>query len=378
MDFFHDLIFDYTVRTVSLGTILIGATSGVLGSFAVLRRQSLLGDAVSHCALPGVALAFLLTGRKDLMVLLTGAGLTGWLGAQLVTQIDKRTRIAYDGALGLVLAVFFGFGLVVLTFIQKMPNASQAGLDKFLFGQAATMLERDVITIAVLGAVAMILTGLFWKEWKLISFDPEYAQGLGWRVSMLDASLMSCLVLAVVLGLQSVGVVLMSAMIVAPAAAARQWTDRLAPMVAIAAAIGAISGLSGAWVSAETARMPTGPAIVLVAAAAVVLSLAFGSSRGLVWTWIRIRQRRSGVRVEQLLLAFFNLANQHEDPFEPRELALVKIVDMGRVERDDLLGLLEARGWLVRVGASHWALTETGIEIARSLEERRARIAREP
>ncbi|MCL7937968.1 MAG: metal ABC transporter permease, partial [marine benthic group bacterium] len=147
MDLLHDLLFDYTLRTVALGTAALGLASGALGAFAVLRRQSLLGDAVSHAALPGIVLAFLLTGSKELIVLVAGAFASGWLGSVFVSQIRTRSRVPGDSALGIVLAVFFGFGLVLLTYVQGKPDAAQAGLDRFLFGQAATLVAGDVLVI---------------------------------------------------------------------------------------------------------------------------------------------------------------------------------------------------------------------------------------
>src|SRR5688572_18085118 len=118
----HNLIFDYTLRTVATGAATLGIVSGALGSYAVLRKQSLLGDAMSHAALPGIALAFLLTGSKAPLVLLLGAVIAGWIGTLLMISIVRMTRIKDDSALGLILSVFFGFGLMLLTFIQRRPN----------------------------------------------------------------------------------------------------------------------------------------------------------------------------------------------------------------------------------------------------------------
>src|SRR3990172_3140392 len=227
LGFVANLVSDYTLRQVAIGSAALGIVNGVLGSFAVLRKQSLLGDGISHAALPGIALAFLLTGSKSSLALLLGAAAAGWIGTLLIIGIVRHTRVKYDSALGLVLSVFFGFGLVLLTYIQKLPIATQAGLDKFLFGQAATLLRKDVMTIGVLGAIVVAFLFAFWKEFKLLSFDPDFAFSLGVPVRTLDVLLTSLLVVSIVIGLQIVGVVLMSAMVVAPAAAARQWTDRL-------------------------------------------------------------------------------------------------------------------------------------------------------
>ncbi|MFN3491772.1 MAG: metal ABC transporter permease, partial [Anaerolineales bacterium] len=148
---FYDLFFNYTLRTVALGSAILGMVSGALGSFAVLRKQSLLGDAISHAALPGIVLAFLITRSREPIVLILGALIAGWAATLLMLSIIRTTRIKDDSALGLVLSVFFGFGLMLLTFTQKLPDATQAGLDKFLFGQAATLLQRDVITMGLIG-----------------------------------------------------------------------------------------------------------------------------------------------------------------------------------------------------------------------------------
>ncbi|MFO0808156.1 MAG: iron chelate uptake ABC transporter family permease subunit [Gemmataceae bacterium] len=272
------MLFDnYTLRTVALGTAALGALSGALGTFAVLRRQSLLGDAVSHAALPGVALAFALTHSKAPLVLAAGAAVAGWLGTLAVLAIVRRSRVPYDSALGIVLSVFFGFGIVLLTWLQKRPDAAQAGLERYLFGQAATLLDSDVRALAGLGAVALAVLLALWKEFKLLAFDPDYAATLGQPVRLLDTLLTGLLVLAVVLGLQCVGVVLMSALVVAPAAAARQWSDRLSVVVLLAAAFGGLSGLGGTLagdaLSAPGKPLPTGPAVVLVATCIVLASL---------------------------------------------------------------------------------------------------------
>jgi manganese/zinc/iron transport system permease protein len=287
------LIHDYTLRTVALGAAALGAVSGVLGVFAVLRRQSLLGDAIAHAALPGIVLAFLLTGRKETLVLVLGAAAAGWLGTLLVALVVRTTRVPADSALGIVLSVFFGLGLVLFTVAQRHPQAAQAGLHTFLFGQAATLVTQDVVVIAALGAVAVAVVALCWKEFKLLAFDPEYGATLGLPMRLADALLTTVLVLAIVIGLQTVGVVLMSAMVVAPAAAARQWTDALGRMAVLAALVGAASGAGGAVASAATPNLPTGPTIVVIASLLVLLSLLLAPSRGLVWRrWREARLRR--------------------------------------------------------------------------------------
>ena len=288
---------DYTLMIVAIGAALLGAVSGSLGTYAVLRRQSLLGDAISHAALPGVAIAFLLTGSKTPLILVLGAALAGWLGTLLILSIVRLTRIKYDSALGIVLSTFFGFGLVLHTLIQRTGNANQAGLDTFLFGQAATILESDVLTIGILGGVAIIIMIVFWKELKLLVFDEGFAASLGFPIRVLDILLTSLLVIAIVLGLQAVGAVLMSAMLVAPAVAARQWTNKLSLMMFLAACFGALAGVSGTIISSSASRIPTGPTIVLCATVVVGFSIAFAPNRGLLWDRLRHQRNKQGLKV---------------------------------------------------------------------------------
>lgn len=352
---------DYTLRIVALGSAVLGITSGVLGTFAVLRRQSLLGDAISHAALPGIGIAFLLTSSKSPVVLLLGAAGAGWAGALAVMSIVRRTRIKQDTALGLVLSVFFGTGLMLLTYIQRLPDAGKAGLDTFLFGQAAAMLERDVITMAVLGTLATGAVLLGWKELKLLSFDPAFAASLGFPVRALEIALTTLLVIAIVIGLQAVGVVLMSAMVVAPAAAARQWTDRLSLMVVLAALFGCIAGVTGAVLSSNVERLPTGPTIVLVVSAIVVISFAFAPHRGLVAAAIRRRRSHRRLASEAVLGDLYRLSLQHESNEHGHEVAAISALRPG-LDPTAQLEELADKGYVRKLQGERWALTTAGSE----------------
>ena len=356
-----ELFSDYTFRTVALGAAILGITSGALGTFAVLRRQALLGDAISHAALPGVALAFLLTGSKAPFTLVLGAALAGFVGTLLVGAVVRTTRVKEDAALGIMLSVFFGVGLVLLTYIQRRPDAAQAGLDRFLFGQAAALLREDVIVMALLGGAALVVVGLLWKQLKLLAFDPDYAATLGLRVRRYDALLTGLLVVAIVIGLQTVGVVLMSAMVVAPAAAARQWTNRLGVMVVLAAGLGALAGVSGAVLSSETERLPTGPTIVLAVTALVVVSLLFAPGRGVVWRAVRGRRDRRRLRLAATLAALAELDAHH--PGEERAHSAAVLAVAGEGAADASLAELERRGLVRRVDEG-WLLTDRGREEA--------------
>lgn len=320
-----EIIFtDYTFRVVALGSMLLGIISGVLGSFAVIRKQSLLGDAVSHSALPGIAIAFLFTFTKRTEVLLLGALISGLISTLLILNITKYSRVKFDSALALILSVFFGFGMVLLTYIQKVPNANQAGLEKFIFGQASTLLQRDVIVMAILGSLLLIGVILFWKEFKLVSFDEEYALSLGFPTRKITSFLFFMIVSAIIIGLQTVGVILMSALLVSPGVAARQWTDKLSIMVLLSAIFGAISGVIGTIFSSLVSKLPTGPMIVIVISIIVMLSLTIAPKRGLVWKYFREKKNEKNIHEDQILLNLYQLNLAAKDDSHSFDLKTIR------------------------------------------------------
>lgn len=277
-----EILFEKTFWIIALGTGLLGATSGILGSFAVLKNQSLLGDAISHAALPGIVLAYLVTGEKTSFVLLSGAIVCGILGSYFVNDIVKNSRLKTDTALGIILSVFFGIGMMLLTYTQSLEDANQAGLDKYLFGQASTLMQKDVLLMLGFLLPSLLIVFALWKEIKVFLFDAEYAKTLDIPIHKINLLVTLLIVIIIVMGLQTVGVVLMSSLLLAPAAAARQWTNSLSKMLMIAAAIGAFSGIFGSYVSATTANLPTGPVVVIVVSVIVFISLFFAPQRGLI------------------------------------------------------------------------------------------------
>ncbi len=369
MDFgtlFANLFLDYTVRTIALGTAVLGVVSGALGSFALLRRQSLLGDALSHAALPGVALAFLFTGSKTPITLMLGAAAAGVLAILAILGITRATRLKEDTALALVLSTFFGFGLMLLTYLQRNPDARQAGLTSFLFGQAATLLERDVRLMAIFGGLALLVLALFWKEFKLLSFDRDFGDSVGLPMHRLDILLTSLLVVAVVIGLQAVGVVLMSAMLVAPGAAARQWTDRLDRMVLLAGVFGALAGVAGALASSMGRGLSTGPIIVLAASVIALVSLLFAPNRGVLAAWLRRRRNQRRLLANQVLADLYRLGQQHADPQTAHSRAALRVMAFGAAGVSNTLNALEKRGLVQARPDDHWALTAAGTQAAES------------
>lgn len=341
----------------------MGAVCGMLGSFAVLRKQSLLGDAISHAALPGIAIAFLITGAKDSNTLLLGALISGLIGTFWIRGIVTKTHLKSDTALGLILSLFFGFGMLLLTFIQRQPNANQAGLDKYLFGQAATLVESDVWMMAIVTGICLLVMLTFWKEFKILLFDADYTKTLGFNTKFIDILITSFIVLAIVLGLQTVGVVLMSAMLLAPAAAARQWTNSLSVMVFLAAVFGIFSGVFGTAISASQNNLSTGPVIVLVAGVFVVFSFVFSPSRGLLFKQIRLLKNRRDLELHKTLAFMHQIAETHHNISHPHT---IKILNNFQGYTKSTLQKLVDKGY-VTIDGTMWSLTAQGYKTAENL-----------
>ena len=288
----------YTTQMVLLGTALLGLASGIAGTFAVLRKESLIGDGLSHAALPGVVIAFLLTGTKDIEVLIIGAALSSITAAWLITITVENSKIKFDGALATILSAFFGLGMVLLTYLQSLNNAGQAGLSKFIFGQAATILARDVYITSAAALIIIVLTALFWKELKLISFDVEYAKTLQIPVTFTLILYRSLLIMTIIIGIQSVGAILISSLLIAPAVGARQWTNKLGTMCILAGFFGMVSAIGGTIWSTTVQKLPTGPAIIVILSVIVLLSLIFAPNRGILWQYRKNKQSKQALLSE--------------------------------------------------------------------------------
>ena len=306
---------DYNTRVVVTGTALLGLASGIIGTFMLLRKRALMGDALSHATLPGIAVAFIVMvsfggDGKFLPGLLIGATVSSLLGIAAVLLIRNLTRLKEDVALGVVLSVFFGLGVALLGVIQTMKQGNAAGLESFIYGKTASMLSADAMMIAVAAAVVAVICALLFKEFGMVCFDQQYSSAQGWPVVLLDVIMMSLVVAVTVIGLQAVGLILIVALLIIPPAAARFWTDHLPRMVVVSALIGALSGLVGAGLSAVVPRLPAGAVIVTVAAAFFLISLIFGPARGVLKRAIEHRRLSRKVAKQHLLRAMYEQAER--------------------------------------------------------------------
>jgi manganese/zinc/iron transport system permease protein len=303
---------NYNTRLVVLSTSLLSFAAGLVGSFLLLRKRSLMGDALAHATLPGIGIAFavmVLAGGsgKSLPGLLVGATISGVIGVLIMLAIRNTTRLRDDVAMGLVLSVFFGIGTAILGMVQNMPGASAAGLESFIYGKTASIVWSDFLFIASVTTFVATLAVLLFKEFTLLCFDEAFACAQGWSALWLDILLLALVTAVTVIGLQSVGLILIIAVLITPPTAARFWTQSLPKMMVLAAVIGGVSGWVGASVSALLPRMPAGAVIVLVAAAFFLMSMIFAPARGILARWLRHRQLRKKVNRQHILRAAYEI-----------------------------------------------------------------------
>lgn len=292
-------LLSHNAQWVLLSTLILGMSAGIMGCFAYWKRQSLMSDALSHAALPGVIIGFAIVGVKNLPIMIAGAAVSALLGALLIQWIRSSSRVKEDAAMGIVLSVFFGLGIMLLTIINRTAGGSQSGLDSFIFGQAASMIRMDVFIMTGLALLVLFVAVIAFKEWKLFLFDPQFAKGLGLSSRWMNSVYLAILVLVIVIGIQAVGVILMSALLIIPAVSARYWTDSFKWMVILSALFGGGAGMAGTMISTLGKGWPTGPFIVIAASFFFMVSLAFGLRKGLLVMFLQ--QRAQKKQLEQPL-----------------------------------------------------------------------------
>ncbi|QYK49567.1 MAG: metal ABC transporter permease [Phycisphaeraceae bacterium] len=354
----------HNTTLVLIGATLLGIAAGLVGVFVMLRRRSLISDAVGHATLPGIATAFIIGNAigmdgRSMAVLLPGAAIGAATGLLAIQWIVRATRLTEDAAIGAVLSVWFGVGVVLLSVIQTMQVGNQGGLKTFIFGQTAAMSTTDARLMGAVAFASIAVVALLFRRLRVVAFDEAYARSLGVRVGLIDAALMALVVTVCVVGLQAVGLLLIVALLIIPAAAARFWTDRLLPLAALSAAAGGASAFVGSAISASFTRVPAGPAIVLVAGAIFVLGMLLAPSRGLVAGLIRQHSVRTRIQADHAMLHLATVGPM------PIEAALPPGLS-GLLAR----GMLQRRG-LVRRDERMVALTDAGLAAARLADRRR-------
>ena len=373
---------DYNTRVVVIGVSGLGLAAGLIGCFMLLRERALLGDALSHATLPGIGVAFLVMSAygasgKWLPGLLAGATVSGVLGVACILLIVHVTRTKQDAALGIVLSVFFGLGVAVTGIVQSTGSGHAAGLESFIYGKTASMLMSDALTIALAAVVIAVVCLILFKEFALLCFDPLFARSQGWPVIVLDIVMMALVVAVTVIGLQAVGLILMVALLIIPPAAARFWTNHLPTMLAASAALGALSGLVGAGLSALVPRLPAGAIIVIVSGVFFLTSLVFGSARGVLVRAIEHRRLNRKVARQNLLRAMYELSEAGQSVRQavawPRPWAAMTEVPLASLlsqrswsprQLHAVLATTEQDGLIERSGGDAYVLTPAGAQAA--------------
>jgi len=331
---------DQSLRLALLGSVLLGISCGLLGSFIVVRKMALVGDALSHAVLPGVALGFLWNSTKDPVAILVGATVAGLLGTMCVGWLTRTTKLKEDAALGMVLASFFAVGICLMGLIQRLPTGNKSGIDKFLFGQAAALSTQDVTLMAGTTALTIVILALLYKEFLVTSFDPVFARTIGLPVRLLHDGMMLLLAFAVVVALQAVGVVLVSAMLITPASAAYLLTDRMHRMLLLSALFGMFAGLAGSFLSFLGNNLPTGPFMVLGASAVFGVAFFFGPRHGVVPRWWRQRSRSRRTVRENTLKTIYRVLEDRG--FSGEGATVEELSERRRETVDEIRAQLEA------------------------------------
>lgn len=372
---------DPILRAPTIGCMLMCLSAALVGVIAFLRKQSLVGEALSHASFPGVILGVLSAGTlfeetSSLFWLppltIAGAFLFAWLGLIGIHFLETRGKVRSDSALCFILSAFFGLGITLASHVQFVHSNLYIQALSYLYGQAATMIDIHVLIYGLLSIAVLAMIMIFYKELQILIFDKHYAKSLGIRVQMIRSLTVLLMALAIVIGIRSVGVVLMSAMLIAPAAAARQFTHRMSRMFILAGIFGLLSGYLGVLSSVELTNsfserfpnerlaFPTGPMIVLVATLICLIALLFAPERGLVTRLIRRLYFRHTCTSENILKAMWRLNPKAEHSLSE----LMRFQNVSKLYLILIMRQLKRSGWIEIAKRGGYKLTSDGFHRA--------------
>jgi manganese/zinc/iron transport system permease protein len=364
-DFIYFFSFqDPNVIFVVMGISFLSISAAMVGTFTFLDKKALIGDAISHAVLPGVCLAFMFAGTKNPYWIVAGAFTTGALATYSITWISSKTKLKEDTVIASVLSVFFGVGIVFMTKLQQTGNAAISGLDHFLFGNAISIVGEDLWVYGALALTTIIILFIFYKEFKVLVFNKAFAETVGLPVRRLEFLFNSLMVLAVVTGIQAIGVVLMAALLITPGAAARFWTDRLGRMLMIAVSFAVFSGITGAYISFTLPNMPTGPWVVVVLSSMAFFSFCFSPKKGLITRWYSKRMYERKIHSDHILKSLY-----HAWVKQKKGIPLVDIQkDFSRKESETNSSLKNLRkNGFIQLDKDRIHLKENGLKEARRI-----------
>ncbi|MFT6716170.1 MAG: manganese/zinc/iron transport system permease protein [Saprospiraceae bacterium] len=368
MTFWEQLIYffsftDANITNVLIGTLLLGTAAGMVGTLVVLSKKTLIIDAISHSMLPGICIGFLLSGVKNPLYLMGGGMASATLAVYLIGEISKRSKIKMDAAIAITLSILFSFGVIMLNVVQNTGNPNQSGLNDFLFGKAASMLREDLYLFGGLSLIAFICLPLFFRHFKISLFDPIFAQSIGIKRFMIQSVISFLIIITAAAGVQTVGIILISAMIIAPASASLLWTNDFKKTLIYAGIIGATCSIIGVFISYLSPKMPTGPWIVVTLASVSILSVLF-SPNGLLVKQLQIRKNRKNILRENVLKTVYKLKEKikrSSQGVSTEQVSNYRPTAIRKVRR--ALKYLKRKGLIIK-GGDFWSLTEKGMKEA--------------
>ncbi len=293
-----DIITSYGFLVVAVGTVVLAVAAGMVGTFSVLLGQSLIGDAVSHSAFPGIVIAFILIQTKDPIVLTIGAVISGAIAFIIIQIIHGNSKVSLDSILAIVLSSMFGLGMALMTYIDTADftkNLNRAGLNSYIFGQAAFTMKKDVYLIIAVSVVSIVLMLVFYKELKVFIFDKEYSYSIGFSPKMIHLILLIMTMILIGVGMRIVGAVLISSMLIAPAITGLLWSKRLSIVLLIASIVGAVSAFVGTYLSVSYRGMSTGPSIIVIMSIICLSSLVV-APQGAIRSYLKRRTNMNEIQ----------------------------------------------------------------------------------
>ena len=354
------IIFDQTLLLILCGTGLLGISAGIIGCFVILQHKSLFGDTIAHATLPGICAMFLLTNSKLPLLLMIGGIISAAIGSMAIDYIIMHSTLKKDTALGVVLASSFGLGTLLLSRIQINPSAYQAGISKYLLGNASTILHSDFYFISIVTILVFLILKIFFNEFSIFLFNSDFAQTIGIPTKTISFFLTMTTMLTIVVGLQTVGVILISALLIAPAAAALQWTHRLSTMIFLSACFGCMATTIGTLISSTIPHLPTGPTIVIVASFITFFSLFFAPS-GIITSWIKQKTQVENITSIQMLSRFMLFNESKTDPFHAHDITALK--SLGKKIPEKTLRYLQKQRLIESTQKNFWRLTPQGLAL---------------
>lgn len=371
MQFWNDFIYffsftDANINNVLLGTILLGFTCGIVGVLVVLNKKALIVDAVSHSILPGICVGFMLSGVKNPVYLILGGMVAGAISVFLIDWITSVSRIKKDASIAVVLSFMFSIGVILLSIIQDSGNSNQSGLADFLFGKAATIVEDDLYVFGFMSLLVITIIPVFYQHFKIALFDPSFAHTIGLKKSHIQILISTLIIISTAIGIQTVGIVLMSALIITPASSAFFWTNNFRNSIFLSGIFAVLSSITGVFISYLSPLMPTGPWII-VSLSSIALFSAFLSPRGMVTKRLKTIKNKNKMISDNVLKYLYRIGEKNNTTTKGRTFTEIK--NFRSIDTNELktgLKILKNKNWVIKAG-HYWMLSETGTKEAKRI-----------